>query len=295
MLESQVYRGSASLVPQQPQPQPPEETLIEVEESTGEFARIVAAPLPPGFGTTVGNALRRVLLSSLNGAAVTSVRIDGVQHEFSTIPNVKEDTIEFLLNVKEMRIRAHSDRPGTMVLDISEREGPITAADIQVPEHYEIVNPDLYLLTVDSPSGRLYIEFNVEQGRGYVPAGQVDGTTIGVIPVDAIFSPVRKVTYKVESTRVGQATNYDKLTVEVQEVDPQGKISLRPVGEGWDPPEGGWPRVEGEDRGERPFRERREGGDLRGLAIEDALYCGVCSPQPQPVGLDFLKGETEPS
>jgi len=216
MLESQVYRGSASLVPQQQsQPQPSEETLIEVEESAEEYARIVAAPLPPGFGTTVGNALRRVLLSSLNGAAVTSVRIDGVQHEFSTIPNVKEDTIEFLLNVKEMRIRALSDRPGTMVLDISDKEGPITADDIQVPEHYEIVNPDLYLLTIDSPAGRLYIEFNVEQGRGYVPAGQVDGTTIGVIPVDAIFSPVRKVNYKVESTRVGQATNYDKLTLEV--------------------------------------------------------------------------------
>src|SRR5438093_4067083 len=215
MLESQVYRGSASLVPQQPQPQPPEEALIEVEESTGEFARIVAAPLPPGFGTTIGNALRRVLLSSLNGAAVTSVRIDGVQHEFSTIPNVKEDTIEFLLNVKEMRIRALSDRPATLILDVSGREGAVTAADIQVPEHYEIVNRELYLATVNAEDGRLYVEFNVEQGRGYVPAGQVDGTTLGVIPVDAIFSPVRKVNYRVEHTRVGQATNYDRLSLEV--------------------------------------------------------------------------------
>src|SRR3989449_2404703 len=155
MLESQLYRrpGSPASTPLAPQPlqQPSEEPTIDVEETSdiGDYARIVAAPLPPGFGITLGNALRRVLLSSLNGAAVTSVRIDGVQHEFSTIPNVKEDTIEFLLNVKEMRIRAHSDRPGTMVLDISEREGPITAADIQVPEHYEIVNPDLYLLTID--------------------------------------------------------------------------------------------------------------------------------------------------
>src|SRR3972149_4633630 len=216
MLESQLYRPAG--VPPAPPPQPiVEEPRIEVEDTSefGEYARIVAAPLPPGFGITLGNALRRVLLSSLTGAAVTSVRIDGVLHEFSTIPNVREDAIEFLLNVKELRLRALSDRPGTVILDITGREGPITAADLQVPEHYEIVNPELYLATVDSPDGRLYVEFNIEQGRGYVPAGQVDGTTIGVIPVDSIFTPVRKVNYKVSSTRVGQATNYDKLTLEV--------------------------------------------------------------------------------
>ena len=216
MLESQLYRPAG--VPPAPPPQPiVEEPRIEVEDTSefGEYARIVASPLPPGFGITLGNALRRVLLSSLTGAAVTSVRIDGVLHEFSTIPNVREDTIEFLLNVKELRLRALSDRPGTVILDISGREGPITAADLQAPEHYEIVNPELYLATVDSPDGRLYVEFNIEQGRGYVPAGQVDGTTIGVIPVDSIFTPVRKVNYKVTSTRVGQATNYDKLTLEV--------------------------------------------------------------------------------
>jgi DNA-directed RNA polymerase subunit alpha len=221
MLESQLYRGAGSpvsttLQPQQLQ-QPGEEPSINVDETSdsGDYARVVAAPLPPGFGITLGNALRRVLLSSLTGAAVTSVRIDGVLHEFSTIPNVREDTIEFLLNVKELRLRALSDRPGTLILDVSGREGPVTAADLQVPEHYEIVNEDLYLATVDSPDGRLYVEFNVEQGRGYVPAGQVDGATIGVIPVDSIFSPVRKVNYKVTNTRVGQATNYDKLTIEV--------------------------------------------------------------------------------
>ena len=216
MLESQLYRPAGA--PPAPPPQPiVEEPRIEVEDTSefGEYARIVAAPLPPGFGITLGNALRRVLLSSLTGAAVTSVRIDGVLHEFSTIPNVREDAIEFLLNVKELRLRALSDRPGTVILDITGREGPITAADLQVPEHYEIVNPELYLATVDSPDGRLYVEFNIEQGRGYVPAGQVDGTTIGVIPVDSIFTPVRKVNYKVSSTRVGQATNYDKLTLEV--------------------------------------------------------------------------------
>jgi DNA-directed RNA polymerase subunit alpha len=214
MLEQQLYRGTGvGVVPAAPQPS--DEPQIEVEEATDNFARIVAAPLPPGFGITLGNALRRVLLSSLKGAAVTSVRVDGVQHEFSTIPNVKEDTIEFLLNVKELRLRALSDRPGTLVLDVSGRSGPITAADIQVPEHYEIVNPDLYLATVDAKDSRLYVEFNVELGQGYHPAGQVDGTTIGVIPVDAIFSPVQKVNYRIEHTRVGQATNYDKLTLEI--------------------------------------------------------------------------------
>jgi DNA-directed RNA polymerase subunit alpha len=214
MLESSLYRGGSTFLAPQPTPIP-DEASIEVEESKDDYARIVAAPLPPGFGITLGNALRRVLLSSLQGAAVVSVRIDGVQHEFSTIPNLKEDTIEFLLNVKELRLRAHSERPATMILDITNREGPITAEDISVPEHYEIVNRDLYLATANSSAGRLYVELNVDQGRGYVPAGQVDGTTIGVIPVDAIFSPVRKVNYRVEHTRVGQATNYDKLTLEV--------------------------------------------------------------------------------
>ena len=212
MLESQVYRG----VPASPVvEEPPTEPKIEVEEIGEDCARIVAAPLGSGFGITLGNALRRVLLSSLPGAAVTSVRIDGVQHEFSTMPNVKEDTIEFLLNVKELRLRALSDRPGTLILDVSGREGEITAADLQVPEHYEIVNPDLHLVTMDSPQGQLHVELNVEPGQGYVPASQVDGLPIGVIPLDAVFSPVRKVNYKVSRTRVGQETNYDKLEMEV--------------------------------------------------------------------------------
>ncbi len=212
MLEPQIFPATPSALAQ---PQPSDEPQIEVEEARDDYARIVAAPLPAGFGTTLGSALRRVLLSSLPGAAVTSVRIDGVQHEFSTIPNVKEDMIEFLLNVKELRLRALSDRPGTLVLDISGRQGEIVGADLQVPEHFQVVNPDLYLATVDSPEGHLHAEFNVELGRGYVPAGQADGLPIGVIPVDAIFSPVRKVNYKVERTRVGQETNYDKLVLEV--------------------------------------------------------------------------------
>ncbi|MFQ6020100.1 MAG: DNA-directed RNA polymerase subunit alpha, partial [Dehalococcoidia bacterium] len=198
MLDQQLYQAGESAAAQEVS----EEPQIEIEEQEEGYARAVAAPLPPGFGITLGNALRRVLLSSLPGAAVTSVRIEGSLHEFSAIPNVKEDTLEFLLNVKELRLRALSDRPGTLILDVSDRQGDVTAADIQVPEHYEVINPDLYLATLDSPKGRLHVEFDVELGRGYVPAGQSDGLPIGTIPVDAIFSPVRKVNYKVEHTRV---------------------------------------------------------------------------------------------
>ncbi|HXG42737.1 MAG TPA: DNA-directed RNA polymerase subunit alpha [Dehalococcoidia bacterium] len=188
---------------------------IEIEEDQGDYARVVVAPLLPGFGITLGNSLRRVLLSSLPGAAITQVLIEGVLHEFSTIPHVKEDTIEFLLNVKAVRLRALSDRPATLVLDIQGREGEITAGDIQVPEHIEVVNPEQHLLTVDSPEARLRIEFTVETGRGYRPASQTDGLPIGTIAVDAIFTPVRRVSYRVEPTRVGQASNYDRLILEV--------------------------------------------------------------------------------
>jgi DNA-directed RNA polymerase subunit alpha len=188
---------------------------IEIVDSDENYARVVAEPLEPGFGITLGNALRRVLLGSLPGAAVTTVRIDGVQHEFSTIPHVKEDTIEFLLNVKELRLRALSDQPGKLFLEVSGREGSVTAADIQVPPDYEIVNSDVHLATLDSPEAELRVEFNVEQGRGYVPAGESDGLPIGEIPVDAVFTPVHKVNYKVEHTRVGQISNYDRLLLEV--------------------------------------------------------------------------------
>ncbi len=188
---------------------------IEIEEDRGDYARVVVSPLLPGFGITLGNSLRRVLLSSLPGAAITKVFIEGVLHEFSTIPNVKEDTIEFLLNVKAIRLRALADRPATLVLDIQGREGEITAGDIQVPEHIEVVNPDQHLLTVDSADARLHIEFTVEMGRGYQPASQVNGLPIGTIAVDAVFTPVRRVSYRVEPTRVGQASNYDRLVLEL--------------------------------------------------------------------------------
>ncbi|MHB8683596.1 MAG: DNA-directed RNA polymerase subunit alpha [Dehalococcoidia bacterium] len=187
---------------------------IEIEEETEAYARLVAEPLSAGFGTTLGNALRRVLLSSLPGAAVTSVRIEEVEHEFSTVPHMKEDTTEFLLNLKELRLRALSDRPAKLYLE-AQGEGPVTAAAIQTTADYEIVNPDLHLATLDSPNARLTVELNVEAGEGYAPAGQGDGLPIGVIPVDAIFSPVRRVNFHVTHTRVGQMTNYDKLTLEV--------------------------------------------------------------------------------
>jgi DNA-directed RNA polymerase subunit alpha len=187
---------------------------LTVEEESDRYARLIGEPLEPGYGITLGNALRRVLLSSLEGAAITSVRIDQVQHEFSTIPGMQEDTTEFLLNVKEVRLKPISNRAGTLALDV-EGPGEITAKDLQVPADFEIANPDLHLVTLDGKGARLNCEFQVSLGKGYVPAGSVEGMPIGRIPVDAIFTPVRKVNYRVEKTRVGQSTNYDRLILEV--------------------------------------------------------------------------------
>jgi DNA-directed RNA polymerase subunit alpha len=187
---------------------------IEIEEATETYARVVGEPLESGFGTTIGNALRRVLLSSLPGAAITSVRIEEVEHEFSTIPGMKEDMIEFLLAVKEIRLRALTERPGKLYLEAS-GEGKISAGDIPATADYEIVNEDLHLATLDSPKAHLTVEFTVEQGHGYWPANDREPMPIGVIPVDAIFTPIRRVNYHVERTRVGQVTDYDKLVLEV--------------------------------------------------------------------------------
>jgi DNA-directed RNA polymerase subunit alpha len=184
---------------------------LEIAESTETYAKVIAEPLPAGFGTTIGNALRRVLLSSLPGAAVTAVRIDEVEHEFSTIPKMKEDTIEFLLNIKELRLRALSDRSGKLYLE-AQGEGPVTAAAIQTTADYEIVNPELHLATLDASDARLTVELTVEKGKGYQPATAANGMPIGMIPVDAIFSPIRKVHYNVERTlRTGE----DRLVLEV--------------------------------------------------------------------------------
>jgi len=186
---------------------------LTVDDETERYARLVAEPLEAGYGITLGNALRRVLLSSLEGAAITSVRIEQVEHEFSTVPGMQEDSTEFLLNLKEVRLRALTNRSGTLSLDI---QGPaeITAGDIQVPADFEIANPDLHLATMDTV-GRLNVELHVELGQGYVPAGSVEGLPLGYIPVDAVFTPVRKVNYHVDKTRVGQSTNYDRLVLEV--------------------------------------------------------------------------------
>jgi len=167
-----------------------------------------------GFGVTLGNALRRVLLSSLPGAAVTWVMIESVQHEFSTIPHVKEDTIDFLLNVKALRLRHLAQRAGKLRLE-AEGEGQVKAGDIKPSSDFEIVNPDLYLATLDAPEGKLDVEFNVEIGRGYVPASSSDSLPIGAIPIDAIFTPVRKVNYSVESSSLREGSNQEKLILEV--------------------------------------------------------------------------------
>ena len=186
---------------------------IRVETEEDDYARIVAEPLEAGFGTTLGNTLRRVLLSSLPGAAVTSVRIEGVEHEFSTLEHMQEDVTEFLLNLKEVRLRAFSDRPARLFLEMS-GEATVTAGDIQATADYEVVNPDLKLATLDD-GGSLVVDLNVETGRGYLPATVSEGLPIGVIPVDALFTPVRRVNYHVAHTRVGQDTNFDRLELEV--------------------------------------------------------------------------------
>jgi DNA-directed RNA polymerase subunit alpha len=190
---------------------------IRVIESEDTYGKVAVEPLPRGFGLTIGNPLRRILLSSTNGSAVTWVKIDDVVHEYAAVPGVKEEVMELLLNVKRIRIRSQSDRAGKMRLDVT-GEGRVCAGDISTSSDFEIVNPELHLATLDSNDAHLSIEFNVEQGVGYQTAAQADGAAsqpVGVLPVDAVFSPVRKVNYNVERTRVGQVTDYERLVMEV--------------------------------------------------------------------------------
>jgi len=189
----------------------------------------VVEPLERGYGITLGNSLRRILLSSLPGTAVTSVKIDGVLHEFSTIPGVVEDTTEIILNLKELVTKIHGEGPKKVRLEVT---GPkeVTAGDIEVPSDVEILNPELHIATVGE-GGTLSMEITLDKGRGYVPAERNKGTTniIGVIPVDSIFTPVRKVNYTVEHTRVGQVTDYDRLVLEVWtdgSINPVEAVSL---------------------------------------------------------------------
>ncbi len=190
---------------------------VHVLESEDTYGKVAVEPLQRGFGLTIGNPLRRILLSSTNGSAITWVKIDDVVHEYGAITGVKEEVMELLLNIKRIRVRAQSERAGKMRLDVA-GEGRVCAGDISTSSDFEIVNPELHLATLDSDSARLSIEFNVEQGVGYQPATQMDGPSappVGVLPVDAIFSPVRKVNYSVERTRVGQITDYERLVLEV--------------------------------------------------------------------------------
>ena len=187
---------------------------IEMTEQAENFGRFAAEPLEKGFGITLGNSLRRVLLGYLPGAAVTQVRIEGVQHEFTVIPNSKEDVMEFLLNVKELRLKALSDHGGMLVLE-TEKEGQIHASDIRPSADFEITNPDLNLITVTNPKSRLYIELDVELGTGFRSAEANENTPVGTIPVDAIFTPIRKVNYTVEPTHLGRETSREKLTLDI--------------------------------------------------------------------------------
>ncbi len=199
--------------------------MIEIEKPRVEclemsqdscYGRFMVEPLERGYGTTLGNSLRRILLSSLPGAAVNSVKIDGVLHEFSVIPGVKEDVTEIVLNIKGIAAKLHGDSPKVLYIDA---QGPcvVTAADIKADADVEIANPDLYIATINEDS-RLYMEMTLSKGRGYVAAEKnraIIQPIIGVIPVDSIYTPVSKVNYKVEPARVGAVTDYDKLTIEV--------------------------------------------------------------------------------
>jgi DNA-directed RNA polymerase subunit alpha len=196
---------------------------VEAADADGNLQQFTISPLEPGFGHTLGNSLRRTLLSSIPGAAITQVRFDEALHEFDVIAGVKEDVTDLILNIKDVVLRCASDEPVTLRLD-KRGPGDVTAADIQTTADVEILNPDLHLATVNA-KGRLALDLTVEQGRGYLSAERNKrSATIGVIPVDAIFSPVRRVAFTVEPTRVEQATNYDKLTLEIET---DGSISPR--------------------------------------------------------------------
>jgi len=206
-----------------------EKPRVTRQEGTATYGRFVIEPLQRGYGTTLGNALRRILLSSLPGAAVTSIKIEGVLHEFSTIPGVVEDITDIVLNLKELRLHIHS--PGEKILRIEKTgEGVVTAADIKTTSDVEVLNPSLNIATLNSDA-RLFVELTAGTGRGYVPAerNKKHHQPIGVIPIDSVFTPVTRVNYTVEHTRVGQHTDYDKLILEVStdgSLSPEEAVSV---------------------------------------------------------------------
>jgi DNA-directed RNA polymerase subunit alpha len=197
---------------------------IKVEEITNGYGKFVIGPLERGYGTTLGNPLRRVLLSSIPGTAITWVKVEGtprsgkvsgsVQHEYETLPHVKEGVSDLLMNFKAIRLRSLTDRPGKLRLDV-QTEGRVTAGDILASADFEIANPELHIATLDSSEAKMVVEFNVEQGVGYVPAIQGDGLPIGVLPVDSIYTPVRRVNFAVDLTRVGHRTDFELLVLEI--------------------------------------------------------------------------------
>ncbi|MDQ0160378.1 DNA-directed RNA polymerase subunit alpha [Alkalibacillus salilacus] len=206
----------------------PKVETVEVSNDA-KFGKFVIEPLERGYGTTMGNSLRRILLSSLPGSAVTSVQIEGALHEFTTLEYVMEDVTTIILNLKKLALKIYSDDAKTLEIDAS-GEGDVTAADIQHDSDVEVLNPELKIATITG-NGKLSMKINAEKGRGYRPAeyNKKDEQPIGVIPVDSIFTPVERVTYQVENTRVGQVTNYDKLTLDVWtdgSIRPEEAISL---------------------------------------------------------------------
>src|SRR5881409_3650252 len=209
--------------------QKPKRLASELESLTEKYGRFSAQPFERGWGTTVGNALRRALLSSIEGAAITAVRIEGVLHEFSSIPGVVEDVTDIILNLKRIPIKLHVDHPESLHVK-AEGAGEVRAGMIQASPNVEILDPDAPLATL-SEEGKLSMEMRVKRGRGYVPADRNfdDDLSIGYIPIDSVHSPVRKVAYHVEDARLGQTTDYDKLTLEVWtdgSISPQDALAL---------------------------------------------------------------------
>jgi DNA-directed RNA polymerase subunit alpha len=195
----------------------PETQLVQMKETArdGFFASFEIEPLAPGYGITIANSLRRVLLASLAGAGITAVRIDGATHEFSTIDGAQEDVVEIILNLKALRVKMHSDEPVTLILD-KKGPGAVTAADFKKHPDVEVMNPDHHIATLDK-KGRLSLEVTVEKGRGYVTTEmrREEKLPLGTIAVDTIFTPIKKVHYKVENTRVGRMTNFDKINLDI--------------------------------------------------------------------------------
>lgn len=188
---------------------------IERDAVSRNYGRFIISPLERGFGTTLGNALRRVMLSSLPGAAVTSLRVANVHHEFSAIPHVREDMTQLILNIKQIRLNLHDEvETARCRLDV-EGSGVVTAADVLCPPEVEIQNPDLYLFSVDDDQARVELELSIDAGRGYSPADERGRLPIGEVPVDAIYTPIRRVAFDIQQARVGQRTNYDKLVLEI--------------------------------------------------------------------------------